>query len=233
MFCQLVAVFLLAVQDTQGVALQAILAGGAKLLVVGSIVVLQRLLELGAAVGTADGVDEETDLLHTQGVQRLLHQADDLSIGSRALGAQQLHAELVEFPVASGLGLLVPEAGGDVAELQRQGFCHQAPLQSGAYCTGGSLRLQGDGTPLLILKGVHFLLDHIGGIAHRTDKQFGVLEGGGADLAKAVQTGDAHQCIFNIPHPGALLGGKILCSPGRLGNQCHSNPDFPSSWFYS
>ncbi len=229
MFSQLVAVLLLAVQDTQGIALQAVLTGGAQLIIVGGIVVLQCLLELGTAVGTADGVDEQTDLRHSQGIQCLLYQADDFRIGSRALGAQQLHAELVEFPVASGLCLLVPETGGDVAELQRQGFCHQTPFQSRTHCASGALGLQGDGTSLLIFKGVHFLLDHIGGIAHRADKQFGVLEGGGADLAEAMQTGDAHQCIFDIPHPGALVRGEILCAPGRLGNQCHSISDFPSS----
>ena len=73
MFSQLVTVLLLAVQDTQGIALQTVLTGGAQLIIVGGVVVLQCLLELGTAVGTANGVDEQTDLLHSQGIQCLLY----------------------------------------------------------------------------------------------------------------------------------------------------------------
>ena len=87
----------------------------------------------------------------------------------------------MELAEAAALGLLVPEAIKDIADLEGQGIAQEPIFDGGAADAGGAFRAQGDGAVALIGKGIHLLIDNIGGIAYPTLEQLGVLEGGGTD----------------------------------------------------
>ena len=77
---------------------------------------------LGAAGGAADGIDGKGEVLQPQGLHALPRQGDHFGIGNGLGGTVALHTELVELAEAAALGLLVPEAINDIADLEGQGI---------------------------------------------------------------------------------------------------------------
>ena len=182
---------------------------------------------LGAAGGAADGIDGEGEVLEAKGLHALPRQGDHFGIGNGLGGTVALHTELVELAEAAALGLLVPEAIKDIADLEGQGIAQEPIFDGGAADAGGAFRAQGDGAVALIGKGIHLLIDNIGGIAYPTLEQLGVLEGRGTDLAVAVQCGGGEQGTLDILPAGGFGGEKIIGAAGAGGEDGH-RVDLPS-----
>ena len=216
-----------AIQNAHGVFLQALLTGLAQILPAALEVGAQGLVVLGAAGGAADGIDGEGEVLEAKGLHALPRQGDHFGIGDGPGGAVALHTELVELAEAAALGLLVPEAINDIADLEGQGIAQEPIFDGGAADAGGAFRAQGDGAVALIGKGIHLLIDNIGGIAYPTLEQLGVLEGGGTDLAVAVQCGGGEQSTLDILPAGGFGGEKIIGAAGAGGEDGH-RVDLPS-----
>ena len=201
-----------AVEQTHGVFLQTRKAGRAKLILVLAEVVAQRLIVLGATFGAADGIELETDIGKTQPVEHRLRHADHFGVGYRRLCAVFLDTELVELSESARLRLFVTVAGHEVARLYGQALVFERVLQNGARGARGAFGAQGYALAALCVKGVHFLLHHVGGLTHSARKKLGVLEHGGAYLLKAVGAAFLAHYIFNELPAVALLGQHILGS---------------------
>ena len=154
--------------------------------------------------------------------------AGEETYGTPSQLAKAISADLsVELAEATALGLLVPEAINDIADLEGQGIAQEPIFDGGAADAGSAFRAQGDGAVALIGKGIHLLIDNIGGIAYPTLEQLGVLEGGGADLAVAVQRRRGKQGALDILPAGGFGGEKIIGATGAGGEDGH-RVDLPS-----
>ena len=100
------AFFLLAVQHAQGVGLHAAGAVLAQLVtaVLAVQIVHQGLLEQRAAVGAAQGVELERQILEAQRGEEAREHDDQVRVGIGAVGAQAFAVDLVELAHAALLG---------------------------------------------------------------------------------------------------------------------------------
>ena len=183
----LVALGVLAVEDTQGVFLQSPEAGLTEAGFLAFKVGPQRRVVFLAAGGAADGVDLQRDVLNAQDAEEVVDKGDNFRVGRRGSGAKQLHAQLMEFAHPSCLRFFSPEAGKGIRQLDRQHAVNQPALDDCAVDAGGAFGPQREVSAALVGEGVHFLLDDVGGVADRTDKQPLVLKGRNPNLTKAVQ----------------------------------------------
>ena len=117
---------------------------------------------------------------------------DNLCVCGGGGRSQHFHTKLVEFPQPSRLGLFVAEGGQQIRRLYRQRVTQKAVFNGASKGPGSPFRPQGNRPAALILKGVHLFLHHIGGITHRTVKQFRMLKGGDPNLPKTVQSNGFH-----------------------------------------
>ena len=215
-----------AVQDAHGVFLQTLPAGLTQLLPAPLEIRPQRLVVFRPAGGAADGIDGKGQVLQPQGLHSLPRQGDDLGIGDGPGGAVTFHPELVELAVAPPLCLFIAEAVEYIADLEGQGIAQQPVFNGRPADAGSPLRAQGNGTVALIGKGVHFFIYHIGGIAHAAQEQLGMLKGGGADFAVAVQRRRGKQGALDILPAGGLGGEKIIGAAGAGGEDGHRGTSF-------
>ena len=94
-------------------------------------------------------------------------------------------------------------------------------FQHGADSARRPFRAQGDGTAAFVLKGVHFLLHHVGGLSHRTLEQFGVFKYRGADLPESMgRAHPAHDIFHHVPLVTPFRE-YILGSSDRFGDKSH------------
>ena len=115
------------------------------------------------------------------------------------LKVEKLNAELMMFAKPSRLRLFIAEHGAvKIIQLRGLRLVEELGLHKHARNACRPFRLEGHGTVALIGKGIHLLIDNIGGIAYPTLEQLGVLEGGGTDLAVAVQCGGGEQGTLDI-----------------------------------
>ena len=212
---------LFAVDDAHRVPLEAVRAGLAELVLVGGEVVLQGLLIDGTAVRAADRVDLQFEALDAEESEDLIGQRDDFRVLGRARRAEALDAELVELTEPSGLGFLVPVAGGQVVDLHGARLVEQSVLEERADRAGGALRTKGDGTSALVVEGVHLLLHDVRGVAHGTVEQFRMFEDGSTDLSEAVVPGDIGQCRFQETDFVAVHRERVLCAFDGFRNERH------------
>lgn len=98
---------------------------------------------------------------------------------------------------------------------------------AGAADAGGAFRAQGDGAVALIGKGIHLLIDNIGGIAYPTLEQLGVLEGGGTDLAVCRYSAAVESRVRSTYARRGFGGEKIIGAAGAGGEDGH-RVDLPS-----
>ena len=145
------------------------------------------------------------------------HHRDHFRVAGGGGRTKHLHAELVEFPQAARLGFLIPERGQQIRRLYRKRIAQKPVFDGASQGTCGPFRPQGNGPAALVLKGVHFLLHHVGGIAHRAVKQLRMLKSGDADLPETIQPRDLHYFFLQIL-PFITLGRKyILGASGPFG----------------
>ncbi len=90
-------------------------------------------------------------------------------------------------------------------------------LDEGANDRGRPLGPQGHRGAALVGKGVHFLLDNVGGLADRAAEQFGLFQNRHADLAIAEGPEDAPGTLFQ-KLPGFHLSRQDVVHPLDSGN---------------
>ena len=157
----------------------------------------------GGAVGVAAGlVAESVQFQHrvvgdVQRVQDGPAAGDDLGVGERFGGADQLDADLVELAVAAFLRALVAEHRAGVEDFLRQRL-GQAVGDQGAADAGGAFGAEGDGVAAAVVEAVHLLHDHIGGFPEGAGEDAGVLEDRGGPFVEAVGGGDAAGGVHDV-----------------------------------
>ena len=198
-------------QLRQGIGLQACLAGGAELSLMGREIFHQGRAIARTALGTADGVDVQLDVGQTQLTEQGIGYGNAGGVSGRRFGAVELGTELVELTGTAGLGCLTAEAADDIEELEGHGIRAAAVLDDGTGDGCGTLGTQGDGTALVaaVKEGVHLLLYHVGGVADTAAEKLGCFKGGGADLVKAVAGGNGTGGLLNESPGGNFLGHNI------------------------
>ena len=136
------ALFFLAVQDTQGVFLEPLLAGGAHFVDALAQIVFQRFMILGPAVGAADGIDVHRQVFKPQPGQETKQGGNQFRFHRGLLAAEAFHAELVMLPQPSALGAFIAENGRvEIIHLAGQGFGEQMVFDKGAHGPGGARAL--------------------------------------------------------------------------------------------
>ena len=113
-FVDLRANLLLAVEDSQGVFVEAGTAGIAHFGQVRAQIFFQRLVEFGAAVLAADRIEVEFHPLDAECGDIVAREQNDFRIRFGALAAEDLHAELVVFAQSARLRPLIAEHGGEI-----------------------------------------------------------------------------------------------------------------------
>ena len=153
---------------------------------------------------------------------------DDLRIRRRSIRPEAFHAELVEFTQPARLRLFIPVAGGQVADLLRQGLVMQAVLKKSAHRTRRPFRAQGNGAAAFVVEGIHFFLHNVGGITDGALEQLRVLENRRANFMVAEMLSNFEHGLLHVLVFIALCGQRILCALNALREQRHCC-DHPSS----
>src|SRR5690606_19719747 len=125
-------------------------------------------------------------------------QADDLCVQQRVLLANRLTVELVELAETSRLGAIVAKGVDKRKEPHRLGTRMHPMLNVGADNRRGALGTQRQVVATLILEGVHFLLDDVGGCAHAPGKKPRVFERGSSYLSIAEALSVLPRGLFDV-----------------------------------
>jgi hypothetical protein len=129
-----------------------------------------------ARAGRAEAREPQPQLGNADRPQQLVEEHDRLGVGERRVGADRLHADLVELAKAPRLRCLVAEERPPIPEPHRLGKLVHPVLDVGAADRRRALRTQGDAAPALVLEGEHLLADDVGRLADAAGEQLGVLE---------------------------------------------------------
>ncbi len=210
----------LVVEDAQRVDLDA--GAGGLVEVEGAQEVLQRGPVDRAALGAAEGVQQQGQPLETQLLVPVPRDGDRLGVDQRVVAADRLQVDLVELPVTPGLGPLVAEGGADGPDLRGKLAVVQAVLQHRPQHPGGELRAQGDRTAAPVLEGVHLLGHDVGRLADAARVELGVLEHRQLEVAVA---GLGHRGGEGVDRPPERrrAGRRVFANAlGRL--EAHHSP---------
>ncbi len=204
----------LAVEDTQRIALQAALRILGQLGDVTGIVVDQHLAIDAAALGIAERIDlEHAAFEDAETIEDVSGHRDHLDVGGRLGRAQHLEVDLMELTLAALLRPLVAKhrAGGE--ELQRQLLAefavgHEGPAD--ARRARRVFRPQGERFTAAILECVHLLGHDVGRLADAARKKLGELEDRRRHLAIAVEARHVARRVDDMGEAPILVGKKIV-----------------------
>ena len=199
----------LAVEDTQRVALQAPLAVFIQFFPARLQIGHQRRAIGLARRAAANGIELQG---HAAGQAQLAPDAgaeqDDFGIHVRAGNAKGLHTDLVKLPLAALLRALVAKHRARVP--QPPGYAQQVLLDRRAHATGGPLRAQGETVAVAILETVHFLLDNVGDLADGALEQPRGFHQWQAYLPVAVSAQHATHGLLQVLPVGCLIRQDIV-----------------------
>ena len=168
----------------------------------------------GTALGVADGVEHQGQVLQPQVGHKGPPYLNDLGVHDRVAVTQGLHAELVVLAVTPRLGTVVAEDGAEVVQAHRLGQAVHTMLQVGAAHRGGALGPQGQGVASTVKEGVGLLVHDVGPLTHRPGEQVRALEGRGINPLESVPPTQIGGLPLNVPPVLLLLGLNILGAAG-------------------
>ena len=151
-------------------------------------------------------------------LQQLVGEGEQLDVGLRLAGADDLGVELVEFAEAALLRPLVAEGRAVGRDLQRRELL-PAFAQIGAADAGGELGPKRDRLPAAILERIHFLRDDVGGLADGAREHRRLLDRRHLDALEPVQAAHA---IERRDHRGEAVGvfsKQALRAPNGLNRR--------------
>ena len=152
----------LRIEHAQGVALESGLRVGVQLRLERPVVILQ-LLEIGwPALGVADGVQLEAQLLKADLLQPALGQLDHLGVKSRTGAADDFDVELKELAVSALLRLVMTEHRTDQVETGWLRTLVQAAFEVRAHDAGGCFRPKRQVLRASLLHPVELFRDGVG-----------------------------------------------------------------------
>lgn len=157
----------------------------------------------------------ERNILYAKLADKGIRKGDRRKIGGCVRRSEHFRSELEKLAAAPRLRLFVAEAVYQIEQLERHGVGAFAVLDDGADDARRPLRTQGEAAPLLILEGVHLLLDNVGRLSHAARKKPQLLKGGDTDLGISVPLGNAARRILD-PSPFEYLRGKNISRASRL-----------------
>ena len=217
------ALFLFAVQYAEGVLFKAAFAGLAEAVVVAPEVLLEAFIIFWTAFGAAYAVDIYAEALYAHPVQHRHGKLYALGIYACPGSAVYLHAKLMMLPETARLGLIITEHGAvEIVHLGGLGVVEKAVLDEHTACARSALRLKGNGAAALVVKGVHFLLNDVGGVAHAPEEKLGMLYNRSTHFVKAKLIAHLARYFLDILPLVALGRYNVLCALGRLN--CHDSP---------
>ena len=178
-----------------------------------------------------DGAGQLGGILEPRGAQEqplgeeLPAEGDHLDVEVRVVGAEHLHADLVELAVAPALGLLVAEVGARVPHLPWRGG---TVLDERPAHAGGLFGAQGHVTLALVDEVVHLLGHHVGGIADPGEHP-DVFEQRRGDLAVSRLAGVSREEVREPPAP-PRFGRQDVAHPGRGLELRHGPRGYRPHW---
>ena len=201
----------LAVEDAQRIAQQAVARILGQLVDMARIVVDQHLAVAGAALRIAERIDlEHAAIEDGQPIEDVGGDRDDLDVGPRLRRTQHLEVDLVELALAALLRPLVAEHGTRGEQLQRQLLQQLAVGDEGPADARRVLRPQGQRFVAPVGEGVHLLGDDVGRLADAAREELGELEDGRRHLAVAIETRHVARRVDDVREAPVLVGKKVV-----------------------
>jgi hypothetical protein len=174
-----------------------------------------------AGVGVAERVELERHAFgDAELLQELVGHDEELDIGLRAVGADDLGVDLVELAEAALLRALVPERGAVGGELERRVLL-PAVGEVGAGDAGGEFGAQGQAVAAAILERVHLLGDDVGGLADRAGEHLRRFEHRHLDAAEGVEAAHALEGRDHRLEPVRFLAENVLGAADPLRAFAH------------
>ena len=218
----LLVALILGIQNPHGILVQPVFA------VLGQAVLVlteegAQIVGIGDAVlGRAQRVDFQLDMgAKAQFGQEPPGQPQHFHIGQGAVHPQKLDAHLMELALTALLRPFVAEHRAAIEQLQRQAL-RQPARDKGPRHPGRAFGTQGQrfAGPL---EAVHFLGDHVRGLAQGARKHLGELEDRRHDLAKAITLSDVKGDALHMAMHPRLVRQQIVGAPHRLQSR-HYDP---------
>ncbi len=227
---------LFAIEQAQGILIEAHLAIVAARIQQRQVVLLQALQVLWAAVAVSDAVQGDMQVAQPRACIELEEQADHLSIDRRVAFAQRFAAELVVFAHAPRLWLIVAKHGlAQVVQLDGLRKLKHAMFKVCSHHARRALRSQREiGAPSLLVRSVietvHLFINDVCAFAGSADEQRSFLYGRRLDAPVSIQFSHLYRRLLDQPpvrlfvrqHIFETLQGSIL-----FGHS--SNPSLPRS----
>ncbi|OPZ80954.1 MAG: hypothetical protein BWY77_00856 [bacterium ADurb.Bin431] len=211
----------LAVEQTEGVALQPALAVLTDLMQMFPVVGLEPLDVEGAALRTAGAVELKGEIREAQFGVELPGDRHDLQIDGRILLAEGFDIELGVLAEPAGLRSFKAEDRTDRIELDRLGEHMQPVLQVEAHDPGSELGAQGQWGFALVEKAVHLFLHDVGGLTHPANEKRGFFKNRGIDPLVAEKSGNLGNFFLNEAPVGLLFRKDVAGAAHRFISDFH------------
>ena len=166
----MIAFFFLAVENPHRIPVEPRLAVLAEFRPLVPQKVLQQQPVLRPAFRTANRIDQQIEIAQAQIFKKADRQRNNFGVHRRTRRPDGFDSKLVKLAESSRLRPVIPEHRPDVEQLGRLRIRVQFLFQIGADHGGGVFRTQGDAAAASVVKGVHFLLHHVGGFADAAQK---------------------------------------------------------------
>ena len=183
-------------------------------------ILYERSLIVCAALLAADAVESENKR-QTEAAEKCRAECDYLRIRGCGGRSEQLYSELIKLAVSARLRLLVAEAVDYVVEPQRHCAAVETVFDDRARNRCSALGTKRYAAPLLsVVKGVHLLLNNVGGVAYAALKQLGILDGRKAYLAEAVKSSRLARDRLNVLPFFGVTGKNVIRTVWFLYHFC-------------
>ena len=178
------------------------------------------LPECGAALGAAEGIDLQSEVLKPEAAKKMHQHQDEFGIDVWVIRAQDFGIDLMELTVSSLLRSLPAEHRPDREELCYRFGGGKSVLQIGADDGRRRLRAERQGFLATVNEGIHLFLDDIGGFPYSAAEEFGLFQKGNADLAEPEGTKNIGGRNFDMP-PFVGFRRENILEPLDGGDDLH------------
>ena len=210
--CNRLASLFLAVEYSQRILVKSLSARRTHIVKTRAEITLERGIVLLATFGTADRIDIEYEIAYSEFIENSLGQHHYLYVRRGRKRAVILYAELVMLSESARLRFFITENRRYIIHFRRLSVAVERVFDKSSRYSRRTFGLQGNTSSALVLEGIHFLVDYIRGIAHASQKQFGVFKRRRADFVDAKSARDFSHGFFYVMPLVTLFGQNVLCT---------------------
>ena len=118
----------------------------------------------------------------------------------------------MKFAETTRLRLFIAIAGNDIIQLCRLRVCVQRIFDKASGNRGSTLGAKSDASAALVLKCIHFFLNHIGCVAYTALKEVCIFKYRGSYFFKAKVGANLMRCLLDFAPKRAVIGQYVFGS---------------------